>query len=64
MTNLINRKVDAEAFSNGVVEDSNNHPIIVLNGESTENLGDLSSLVLRIVAEVDPSVDVALIENA
>ena len=64
MTNLTNRKVDAEAFSNGVVEDSDNHPIIVLNGESTENLGDLSSLVLRIVAEVDPSVDVALIENA
>ena len=64
MSNSINRTVTAEDFSSGVVDDSNNRPIILLNGESAEILGDLKAVVLRIVAEVDPSIDVVLINNS
>jgi SpoVK/Ycf46/Vps4 family AAA+-type ATPase len=63
MSNSINRTVTANDFSSGIVEDSNNRPIILLNGESAEALGDLKAVVLRIVAEVDPSIDVVLINN-
>ena len=64
MSNSINRTVTANEFSSGVVEDSNNRPIILLNGESTEGLGELKAVVLRIVAEIDPSIDVVLISNS
>ena len=63
MSNSINRTVTADEFSSGVIEYSNNRPIILLNGESAEALGDLKAVVLRIVAEVDPSIDVVLINN-
>ena len=63
MSNSNNQTVTANDFSRGVVEDSNNRPIILLNGESAEALSDLNAVVLRIVAEVDPSIDVVLINN-
>jgi hypothetical protein len=64
MSNSINRTVTANDFSSGVIEDSNNHPIILLNGETAEVLGDLKAAVLRIVTEVDPSIDVVLMCNS
>jgi hypothetical protein len=63
MSNSINRTVTANDFSSGVIQHSNNRPIILLNGESAEVLGDLKAVVLRIVAEVDPSIDVVLMSN-